>query len=227
MSATTAAEISQSLTEVPYPPLTLTSATTAAELCAIKNGGIASTGTAYPDETYPADAYIGYQSNGAGSVLIDGAGSKWAATTATFYVGYNGSGTLSLTNGANITMTSGVATRLGIAYGAGSTGFVTVDSGSVWKQVGECFYVGGGTDGTNFSPGGNATLLVTNGGTITGSTEARVGVWRKRGGRGRSRWATFLMDNRQFLGWISRRKGDSCRFPRRHTQHLGLLHRRP
>ncbi len=101
--------------------------------------------------------YIGYSSG----VTVDGTGSTWT-NSGEFYVGYNGSGTLSITNGG--TVISGDPNYIG--YNSGSTGVVTVsDSGSTWTSKTD-LYIG-------YS--GSGTLNITSGGSVTVAGTTYVG----------------------------------------------------
>lgn len=102
------------------------------------------------------DGVVGAGASGAATV--DGAGSKWAnsgATSAIFVGNSGGSGTLSVTNGGNVSDTFG-------AIGANAaTGTVTVDgAGSSWTN----------TSNLNVGQFGNGTLTITNGGSVSSAT---------------------------------------------------------
>lgn len=116
---------------------------------------------------------LGDQVGSSGVVTIDGSGSKWY--TGGLTVGYAGSGTLTVTGGADLY--GGVS----IGYEPGSTGSVTIDgAGSTWTNNGN-FYVGNSgygelriTHGANVTSGklyvgnsGNGSLEITDGGDIT------------------------------------------------------------
>jgi T5SS/PEP-CTERM-associated repeat protein len=64
---------------------------------------------------------IGVDTTGIGTVTVDGAGSTLTNNNATFFVGFGGTGTLTIQNGGTVI---GVDT---IGHEAGSTGTVTVD----------------------------------------------------------------------------------------------------
>ena len=109
----------------------------------IENGGkVSSSG---------GQMYIGNNSGSAGNVTVDGAGSS--LTNANFlYVGNNGTGELSISNGGQVTSSSG-----GV-IGVFGTGKVTVDgTGSSWTSNG-ILYVGNN---------GTGELIIRNGGTVS------------------------------------------------------------
>jgi T5SS/PEP-CTERM-associated repeat protein len=111
--------------------------------------------------------FIGCNSGGLGVVTVDGAGSNWTTSGDLFAVGgYYGAGvgTLSITNGGNVT--SGNASNyLGccsIGEFSGSKGTVIVDgAGSTWTDNNVSVYVG--------APGGG-TISVSHGGHINTDT---------------------------------------------------------
>ena len=87
-------------------------------------------------------------------------GSVWNAPGQTFYVGYNGSGTLSITGGGGVNSGNGSGSLLVIGTNAGSTGIVGVSgAGSTWNQAGF----------TCVGQLGSGTLSVSNGGSVTSS----------------------------------------------------------
>jgi T5SS/PEP-CTERM-associated repeat protein len=84
----------------------------------------------------------------------------------TIYVGYQGRGTLNISNGGTVSCGYGYIA----ASGTGSNGTVTVDGiGSSWTLTGDGnsrkLYVGGGA--IAFTDGGTALLSITNGGHVT------------------------------------------------------------
>ena len=106
--------------------------------------------------------FIGYNSGSSGTVTVNGAGSTW--TTAGghgngLYVGYSGTGNLSITNGGSVVNinSSSYYYPSFIGYNSGSSGTVTVDgAASVWFN-GSDLYVGGS---------GSGTMKITNGGSV-------------------------------------------------------------
>jgi len=90
-----------------------------------------------------SSGYIGYASTGTGTVSVDGVGSRWI-NSSNFYVGYDGNGTLHVTNGAVVSSGSS-------AYvGQNSTGAGIVNlagAGSAWSQTGD-LHVGVAGSGT-------------------------------------------------------------------------------
>ena len=123
-----------------------------------------------------ANGYLGYMAGSAGTGTVSGPGSTWTiGASGTLYIGYYGTGVLSVTNGGTVRSGSSYVGYTGtgtlnitnggtvssssryIGYGSGSTGTVTVDgAGSTWATSNE-LYVG---------EAGNGTLNITNGGTV-------------------------------------------------------------
>ena len=106
------------------------------------------------------DGIVGYGATG--TATVDGAGSKWinSGATSAIQVGWgSGNGTLSIINGGSVSDTFGQIGYSGT--GAGSGGTVTVDgAGSTW------------TNSSNLNVGayGNATLNITNSGSVSSAT---------------------------------------------------------
>jgi T5SS/PEP-CTERM-associated repeat protein len=103
---------------------------------------------------------LGHHSMGVGSVNINGAGSTWTSNNK-FWVGENGSGTLTIQNGGSLITdgTNGLGGTASSIIGtfAGSTGMVTVTgAGSTWNNSNEL------TVGNS----GNGTLVIANGGSL-------------------------------------------------------------
>jgi T5SS/PEP-CTERM-associated repeat protein len=86
-------------------------------------------------------AYLGYNAGSSGSAAVSGTGAAWTSGN-TLYVGYNGSGSLSVTDGAAVSSGGGA-----IGYNAGSDGTVIVagkdlhGTAATWTSTGS-FYVG-------------------------------------------------------------------------------------
>ena len=102
-------------------------------------------------------SYVGY-----GTVNMSGSASLNAATSV--YVGYQNNGTLKISGG---TLTSATSYIGGAAGYPGATGSVTVD-GSSSRWTNSSFFQIGYT-------GGNGSLTITNGGTVTSVGANRVG----------------------------------------------------
>ena len=101
--------------------------------------------------------YLGYGSNGVGSLIVTGPGSTWE-DTGTIRVGHYGTGSLMIQDGASVTTT-------GTAYigdtSSTSRGSATVgDSGSLWRINGG-LYVGGQGHGELFVSGGGHVISQT------------------------------------------------------------------
>jgi T5SS/PEP-CTERM-associated repeat protein len=106
---------------------------------------------------------IGYNSRSTGAIKVDGIGTTGIASTynnCVFMVGYNGNGTLNVTNGG-IVHTSRYGCEAYVGFGSGSTGTATVDGvGSQWNDD-DMLYVG---------YQGSGTLKILNGSTVTSRT---------------------------------------------------------
>ena len=108
----------------------------------VTNGGTVSDGAGY--------GYIGYGPSSIGVATVAGAGSIWN-NSESLYVGYYGTGTLNVANGATVNSTNGfLASARPTAAGT-----VTVDGpGSTWANAGICTL-------------NNGMLRITNGGAVT------------------------------------------------------------
>ncbi len=97
-------------------------------------------------------SYIGHDSDSDGIVRVDGSGSTWTSSYYDLRVGYQGRGTLDITNGGAVSNGEGY-----IGYKNGSTGTMRVDgTDSTWTNRDE-LYVG-------YS--GNGSLNITRGGAV-------------------------------------------------------------
>jgi T5SS/PEP-CTERM-associated repeat protein len=143
--------------------------------------GITNGGKVNSDYSY---SYIGTDSGSNGTVTVDGAGSTWT-NSRDLYVGYNGTGTLNITNGGKVNSgSSSYSSSIGCSIG--SNGTVTVDGvGSTWTNSG--LYVGyrgtgtlSITNGGTVDVGGNVGLAED--GTATGTINLIDGVLRLHGG---------------------------------------------
>ena len=97
--------------------------------------------------------YLGYAATGSGTATVDGSGSRWIRS-GNLYVGYNGSGTLNITNGGTVGNNSSGNYGGIVGQSSGSTGVATVDGGgSMWTNSG------------SLAVGvmGNGALSITNG----------------------------------------------------------------
>ena len=94
-----------------------------------------------------------------GLVTIDGASSTWT-NTYNLIIGDNGNGTLNITNGAVVNVSTSGNTI--IAHNPSTTGVVTVDGSNSELNDGANIYVGSSSTSNNAS----ATLNITNGGLV-------------------------------------------------------------
>ena len=95
--------------------------------------------------------YLGYAANATGQATVDGTGSSWI-NSGSLYVGHEGNGSLTITNGGLVENASGY-----LGYAPGTTGQVTVDgNGSTWINH-SYLYIGREGDGR---------LEITNGATV-------------------------------------------------------------
>ena len=112
----------------------------------ILNGAIGSTSSA---------TYLGFTSDGDGTLTVDGAGSRWTGTT-TLTAGTSGDGTLRVLNGGVVTNTDAT---LGSAAGTTGTALVS-GQGATWTNSG----------GLWVGYSGVGTLSVLSGGTVACGT---------------------------------------------------------
>lgn len=108
--------------------------------------------------------YIGVNTGSTGTVTVDGSGSTWTNSD-DLYAGYNGTGTLNITNGGSVSNTVGY-----VGKEDGSIGTVTVDgAGSTWTNS-DNIYVG-------FNGTGTGTLNITDGGNVSSSSHSHIGYF--------------------------------------------------
>jgi T5SS/PEP-CTERM-associated repeat protein len=101
------------------------------------------------------NATAGFAAGATGSILVDGAGSKWITTNGLF-LGYTGKGTLVISNGGTVTTT---AAGIGAGIG-GSGGSAVIDgAGSSWT-LSAILYVGLNTNTTG-------SVAVTHGASLS------------------------------------------------------------
>ena len=104
--------------------------------------------------------YLGYSSGSAGEATITGAATQWT-NSGVLYIGYEGSGTLTVAEGGTVSIGSGY-----LGYLSGSAGEATITGpGSQWTNRGD-LYVGSG---------GSGTLTVADGGAVSNSGNLFVG----------------------------------------------------
>jgi T5SS/PEP-CTERM-associated repeat protein len=110
-----------------------------------------------------SDCYIGYGVGSTGAVTVEGPGSTWTNSSELF-VGYNGSGTLNITNGGAVGSDEAY-----LGYYPGAIGTVTVDGpGSTWTNILDDEYLYIGYEGSG-------TLNITNGGAVSSET-CKIGL---------------------------------------------------
>ena len=114
---------------------------------------------------------VGDQANSSGSITLGNgtAGTALLTTTApggsNFYIGYSGTGVVTVNSGGSITGFFGID----MAVNSGSKGSLTINGGSVNQNV-------------NVGDAGVGTLLIENGGTMTSATSATVASGSGSGG---------------------------------------------
>jgi T5SS/PEP-CTERM-associated repeat protein len=124
----------------------------------INNGGTAQISSADPT-AYSCELFLGRNSGQSGNLFLDHGTLDMCNE---MHVGWEGKGTLSITNGGLVTTVIGA----NIAAEAGSNGTVTVDGGSSqWTITGGALYLGGTINGA----GGTGLLTVKSGGTVSAS----------------------------------------------------------
>ena len=111
--------------------------------------------------TSTSSSVIGFVTSGIGTALVTGAGSLWESQNY-FFVGHNGTGTLTISSGGQVT--SAELTALG--YFATGVGTATVTgAGSSWES-GNYYFIG------NY---GTGTLTVSGGGRVTSTAASYLG----------------------------------------------------
>ena len=119
--------------------------------------------------TITTNSMMGYHASGVGTAIVTGTGSLWESG-GDFFVGLNGTGTLTVSDGGRVT--SATASYIGSnASGVGTA--VVTGSGSRWES-GNAFYVGhAGTGTLTVSDGGlvssTATMIIANAASSTGT----------------------------------------------------------
>ncbi len=105
-----------------------------------------------------ANGYLGYGPGSSGNVVIDGAGSSWIIGF-NLYVGLNGAGGLTITNGGSVTASTA-------NLGNGGNGTVLVNgAGSILTT----------SNGLNIGGSGKGSLTITGGGSVTSNGAAEIG----------------------------------------------------
>jgi T5SS/PEP-CTERM-associated repeat protein len=123
-------------------------------------------------------SYLGYASGSSGIAKVDGSGSLWAVNSSSLFIGWKGSGTLSVTSGGSVTMMGLVvynsSSLLAIDVGCGSPLTVSsVITGAVMNNGTIRVLAGAGipASGTSYSP-----ILAGDWGG-TGTYQALGGAW--------------------------------------------------
>jgi len=123
-------------------------------------------------EIYSQSSYLGYDSGVTGQVVISGAGSLWmlGGIYPSLHVGYNGNGTLAITNGGSVSCGDGH-----IGFLPNSVGKVTV-SGAGWTSSGTHMNSTWTVhNGLNVGDQGTGTLAISNGGVVSVGKATYVG----------------------------------------------------
>ena len=103
--------------------------------------------------------YVGYSTTSSGEVAVSGAGSTWA-NSSSLYVGHDGSGSLTITDGASVSNDSG-----NLGYSGDASGTVTVSgAGTTWTNS-SWLYIGSS---------GTGSLAITDGAAVSNAT-GRIG----------------------------------------------------
>lgn len=140
-----------------------------------------------------ASAVVGSSPLGAGTVTIDGAGSRWDATAGTTVIGQNGTGQVTITNGGVLSNPG----RMLVLGGGSGSGTLSV-SGTGSQVVAGQIRIGG--DGN--APDGSGTLSATAGATISathlilGNTAGSLGTATFSGANTTANATTYTM-----VGW--------------------------
>jgi len=131
------------------------------------------------------DCHVGYQLGSSGAVVVDGAGTTWINTGRT-YVGYDGTATLDIENGATVMSTADYSSY--IAYGEDGEGTVLIDN-ATWT-LGQDLDVG--NEGT-------ATLTVRNEGQLA-NRHSYLGAWPGSDGTATVDGATWSLSGTMRVG---------------------------
>ena len=133
----------------------------------IQNGGYVD---AYGSDENNYTAYIGYHGSATANVTVTDINSELEIDNSILAIGYNGTGTLTIVNGGNVTALgrdeNGLSVLLG-AYACSSNGIVNIDgSGSVFN-IGIQSFINAPTGGSLVvGYNGTGNLTVTNGGAV-------------------------------------------------------------
>ena len=104
--------------------------------------------------------YVGYEAGSSGAAIVSGAGAKWDCSSSyDLYVGYEGTGTLLVTNGADATGGTVSSRYAYIGYEDGAAGTVTITGPGSTLNTSSYIRMG--------YSGGTATLNIENGGQVT------------------------------------------------------------
>jgi T5SS/PEP-CTERM-associated repeat protein/autotransporter-associated beta strand protein len=126
-----------------------------------------------------ASGYLGNFNSGNGTVTVTGANSTWNLGDTPLFIGYNGTGNLTISSGGNVTstrpnpvVTSAVAF---LGYNSGANGTVTVTgANSTWNIGGPLFVGWNGTGNLTIANGGLVGLSL--GGAEVGSNAGSNGT---------------------------------------------------
>lgn len=110
-----------------------------------------------------SSGYIGYNSGSTGVVKIDGTDSRWTSYRS-LYVGHEGNGTLTLTNGGTLWADNSGVT---VGFASNSVGVMTVDGTNASSVVVNALGVGDEGDGT---------LNISKGGVVSTNTYGYIGI---------------------------------------------------
>lgn len=133
----------------------------------INNGGTAQIN--YPNAS-ACEVTLGANATDSGTLSVDGSGSN-LTTCRNISVGYQGKGSLSITNGGVVTTDVGASIAWGATSNTSSNGAVTVKGTNSTWAVSDELDIGGTTNAS----GGTGLLAVTNGGTVTAMS---VHAWK-------------------------------------------------
>jgi len=107
------------------------------------------------------DTYVGLEATAEGHVVVSGAGSTWDICDRGLYLGYRGSGSLTVSDGGVVSNIDAYGSDPGsyLGYHAGSSGEVTVSgAGSTWAKPAKPLYV---------AYDGSGSLTIADGGVVS------------------------------------------------------------
>jgi|GEM_PF-1296160 len=127
-----------------------------------KNSGVPTPGNAYGELLIPSNktltcinTLLGYVSGSAGKVTVTGTDALWT-NSGEFYVGYDGSGSLTIADGGEVSNTIG---QIGSGISSDGEGLVT-GSGSKWTCTSDLYVGSSGSGSLTIADGGEVSNII-------------------------------------------------------------------